>query len=466
MRDVLIGLLGAVSLLGAGCSAGSSTPAEGSVQREESIIGGTLDTTHQAVVGLYTEVNGQAGLCTGTIIGVSGNKGFVLTAAHCVADGAPQYVLMGNDIATQSTQAYQVTAAKAHPSYKGISQENFQYDFAMVTFVGASAGTPVIPVMTKETDNLKDGSAVTFVGYGRTSVSNPNAQNSKRYSVAGKLDDVYPLIVVYGQDNGGPCQGDSGGPSLSTVGGQELVSTVTSFGDENCTIDGYSGRVSAVYDSFIKPYMDGTSPVLTCDECVDSSTQAGACSGTADACFNDTACAALVQCLNGCQDNACGQACAQANQAGLTKYNAIFSCVCTSGCPTECGGEDFCKPAPAEGCGFSFAPPTFPAACDGCAESKCCDAQKNCVDDAACVACATGQSTTGCNTNTNLQALFACIDGTCGTECGASGAGGSGAGGSGQAGSGQAGSAQAGSGQAGSGQAGSAQAGSGQAGQG
>lgn len=140
----MIGLLGAVSVLGAGCSTGDLPPSEAVNQREDSIFYGTVDTSHQAVVGVISESGQGVGVCTGTIIGVSGNKGYVLTAAHCVAGGKPDYILLGNDLQSQSTQGFQVTGYKAHPSYKGKD-----YDFAMVTFTGASASTPVIAAMTK-----------------------------------------------------------------------------------------------------------------------------------------------------------------------------------------------------------------------------------------------------------------------------------------------------------------------------
>ncbi len=251
MRKIAVSWSGLVGLLMVGCA--SSDPAvEGLGARQSPIFFGAPDTTHQAVVAVL----GSNSACTGTIIAKNGTKGFVLTAAHCMAD-TPQYVVQGNDYNDPSAIVYKVTDSKGHPSYQGD-----QYDFAMVTFVGASASTPTIDAMTGDTDALKAGDTVNFVGYGRTE---SNDMNSIRNAVTGTLSQVTATQTAYSQGKGGPCQGDSGGPSLSTIGGKEYVSGVTSYGDGACDQFGVSGRVSAVYTSFIKPYIDGTATPLTCD---------------------------------------------------------------------------------------------------------------------------------------------------------------------------------------------------------
>ena len=61
------------------------------------IIGGTLDTTHGAVVAVL----GGNFSCSGTIIQVTGSIGYVLTAAHCCVPGnLPTKVVIGNDYNT------------------------------------------------------------------------------------------------------------------------------------------------------------------------------------------------------------------------------------------------------------------------------------------------------------------------------------------------------------------------------
>src|SRR5262245_11527365 len=107
-------------------------------ETDEAILYGQPDTTHQAVVAVL----GSPSECTGTIVAVSGNYGFVLTAAHCVTLDTPQYVVQGNDYNSSSAIVYPVVSFKADPNY------NQQvYDFGMVKFTGASGATPVIPAM-------------------------------------------------------------------------------------------------------------------------------------------------------------------------------------------------------------------------------------------------------------------------------------------------------------------------------
>lgn len=198
----------------------------------------------------------------------------------------------------------------------------------------------------------------------------------------------------------------------------------------------------------------GTTEPASCNECFGGSTsQGGSCSGSVAACFNDDACGALADCINGCSTQACVQSCGDANPGGVAKYNAIFNCVCDTGCKTECKDDGKCQQAP-------------PGEEDGCAQcqSDQCSAEISaCINDPACNALNTclGQPSCGdacvqsCADQYSsgigkLNAAFACVEDRCATECGVeTGTGGSG--GSGQAGSGQAGSGTAGTGASGSG---------------
>jgi hypothetical protein len=61
------------------------------------------------------------------------------------------------------------------------------------------------------------------------------------------------------------------------------------------------------------------------------------CCGELEACFGDADCTAFNQCLvdNNCQDQACAQQCAQANQAGAQLFNTVGQCIQGS-CAAEC----------------------------------------------------------------------------------------------------------------------------------
>ncbi len=59
----------------------------------------------------------------------------------------------------------------------------------------------------------------------------------------------YPGTMLYFQDDGGPCQGDSGGPAFVTIGGQEYLAGITSYGDSACAGYGISTDVQSFYYS-------------------------------------------------------------------------------------------------------------------------------------------------------------------------------------------------------------------------
>jgi MYXO-CTERM domain-containing protein len=328
MRRLVLGLSVISCLFAAGCTPEAPRPAEQVRSVPLGIINGSLDTTHTAVVAIFSNQS----VCSGTIVAVVGDEGYVLTAAHCVED-APVQVVFTDDY-NNAPFDNNVVSYAAHPDYAFPD-----YDFAMVKFSGASGATPIIPAMSDVEDNLTGTETVEFVGYG---VTEDNFNNSLRMHVSGPLSAVDALHLEYEQSAGGPCSGDSGGPSLSLVNGQERVSGVTSYGDQQCVQYGVSGRVSAVNETFIQTFIANGGPQggQTCSQCETAATsQNGACAGSVDACFANNACASLVQCINGCNDQACVDDCAMTYQAGVPLYNAIFDCICDVACDTECAAQ-------------------------------------------------------------------------------------------------------------------------------
>jgi hypothetical protein len=321
--------------LGCGAPGAGAAPAGGDGPlgaAQEPIYNGTPDTTHPAVVAVLS----MTSECSATIIQVTGTTAYALTAAHCCTPSDhPLQALMGDDY-TAPTATLPVIAYEADPDYDGQI-----HDFCMLQLAGASASTPVIPVMTPANDDLASGSVVEFIGYGATQ-TNPN--NTVRESFTGPLDGVTQWTLEYSQTLGGPCAGDSGGPSLSTVNGVQVVSGVTSYGDVACTMFGVSGRVSADYASFIEAYLDDQPIQPTCAQCSEAATGAGVCETAANACQNDMVCDALLTCLDACADGdtACEQTCATQNAGGVTLYEDVTTCICTQGCVAECGSMPGC----------------------------------------------------------------------------------------------------------------------------
>jgi len=302
---------------------------------KQGIVNGQKDTTHDAVVAIA----GSDWACTGTIIEVNGSTGYALTAAHCLENGPPQMVLQADDYAALNAIQYPPTHWQAHPSYNGDV-----YDFAMIQFGSAGPGTPVIPAMTPGQDGLQIGTQVRHVGYGKTSY--PNGETTERHQIVTPLSNLSSLKLTYAQPNGGPCQGDSGGPNL-TIGGTERVAGVISNGDEGCDEYGYSGRTSAVYDSFIQPYINNT-PITgpqNCDECTQfATTGMGPCSQKVQTCWNHSDCSAMLECFNACDgSNTCIQNCIDDHPVGYDVYGDIFDCVCEDACTLLCEEDLMCK---------------------------------------------------------------------------------------------------------------------------
>ena len=411
MRHLLLTPFFLGSLLVFGCGQEGLPPEAESVQADDSaIINGTPDTTHTAVVAVL----GPDFSCTGTVLQVKGTTGYVLTAAHCCpANDLPDQVFVGTDYNNPNTGTYHnvvggsVLKDSCYLDYPGSTD-----DVCMLKFNNAT-GVPIIPPMTPQTDTLSVGTPITYVGYGIIAAP-PGGNNSVRRKVdktIGKVDSYFVEYASAGQS--GTCQGDSGGPGIVTVNGQEMVAGVVSFGDQSCNQLGSSIRTSAVYTSFIAVYLADGAPApvcpaaVDCNSCIQSSTQNGSCKNITDACFKDPDCGALAQCYQGCTTTACQNACTAANTDGLTKYSAIFGCICTVGCAQACGNTATCT---APKCGLKVVDTT----CTSCIESTCCAEAWECQADATCRKCFTvGTPPAACAANAKAAAYYACASNQC-----------------------------------------------------
>jgi secreted trypsin-like serine protease len=235
----------------AGLSACSSPDAGLSFgQAEQPILRGQVDREHPQVMLLAN----QAGfLCTGTLIQVRKQTGFLLTAAHCVTEEdvgatrlpAEQFVVLAGTDFLNSTEVFAVDQIRVHPGYDG----TFAQDDVAVVQIDLGDSTPpvAIPVLSAEDDALQISDRLLLVGYGQTE---SDLDNSLRRHVAREISDLDSQLIAYTQEDGkGTCFGDSGGPGLVSVRGQERVATVTSGGvdsDDRCSGGfGVGMRVSA-----------------------------------------------------------------------------------------------------------------------------------------------------------------------------------------------------------------------------
>jgi len=374
---------------------------------EEAIINGSPDLTHTAVVAVLA----PDFACTGTVIQVKGTIGYVLTAAHCCpANDLPDQVVVGTNYNTGVI--HQIVAGSIVKDACYLDFPGSTDDVCLLKFTNAT-GVPVIPPMTPQTDALTVGTPITYVGYGIT-IAPPGNNNSVRRYVDKTISKVDTYFVEYANaDVSGTCQGDSGGPGLVNVNGQEMVASVTSYGDQSCSQLGASARASTLYTNFIAPYLADMAPnpscpaATDCNVCSNAATQQGACANVTSACFNDAKCAALAQCYQGCGTQSCINLCNTQDVGGLTKYAAIFSCVCNTACVSACGDTTTCT---APKCGLKVTDAT----CSGCVEASCCVEAWECQADTTCKKCfGTNTPPAACATNAHAEKYYQCARSTC-----------------------------------------------------
>jgi MYXO-CTERM domain-containing protein len=219
------------------CSDERGPVAERIAQQQDAIINGIPDSTHDAVVALF----GNFSACSGTVFTTNASGVYVITAAHCFEQDTMSQVVIGDDYQA-AEDILNVVAWEQHPQW---DSDNLAYDFALIRASG-SFSHPVIPVLTPGEDAIGPGTPLTHVGYGL--LSSPNGDTTSRHYGTGNVSEVAQIQFAYNQPTLGPCSGDSGGASLVDLGAGERVAGVISFGDQECTDYGVSGRVSSVYD--------------------------------------------------------------------------------------------------------------------------------------------------------------------------------------------------------------------------
>jgi MYXO-CTERM domain-containing protein len=279
-KSTWVVILASFAAAGGGGACGRGIEGDRSAGRSGPIIGGTADTTHDAVLALIqfeTPTRGFA--CTGTTIAQSGTSAFLLTAAHCVLQhDAMDQVIQPMTIASPSMltvvqgpdwQAslalghnFSVAAVSVAAGYDGATES--PNDVAVVRFVTSTPSLPVIPILEAADDTLAVGSTLTLVGYGETTVGDPT--NSTRQTLDRPIDNLDAQHIFYLQnDMKGGCSGDSGGPALTRVGGAERVAGVFSYTVDLpsinlfCSLQSASVRVSSLA-SFIHSIAGGGSP--------------------------------------------------------------------------------------------------------------------------------------------------------------------------------------------------------------
>ena len=392
-----------VALCVVGCSPGADPGHEPTALFHAPIINGETDTEHPAAVAITHGASEQAN-CSGTIVKVEGDEGWVLTAAHCAPGASSGVIALGH--LDENPREFPILEVMANPAYD-TTLHSWWNDYAVIRFAGADATVPFIPAAQAGEDGLATGDVVTLVGYGQT--SGTGQLTSQRRTIDRPLSTLTPDTFQYDQATGGICFGDSGGPALAeTANGLRVVGVTTAVSDMTCGGWGGSARVSSAYDAFIapllaKPSFDG------CPACFGAGLQTAECSLLLDACFAaGSDCDAYNACSSGCSDLACSNACAASHPAGAAQYAEMLACPCPS-CGDRCSGETLCG-GDASGCGFVSDTPS----CSDCI-AGCCAEARACADDTSgCSSCFPS-----CSADAAADALSACLAASsCTSTCG------------------------------------------------
>ena len=334
--------------------------------QDEAIIGGTLANGDPAVVALAIRYGGgYESLCTGTLIAPK----TVLTAAHCIyAYGQNlQYFVTFGTYSASPTRAVQVVQ-----QYKNQSYNQSAYDFGLLRLATPVLDVTPIPINETAMTAAHIGRTIRHVGFGLT-VAGGQTSGTKR-EVSYGLRRVTPYTIESGASGKQTCQGDSGGPGFMIMPGEttERLVGVVSYGDQDCAIEGYDGRVDVV-----APWIRQTMGAWEQPTCA--------------------------------TDGACVMGCTPVDQDCVCKADGVCSSECLDSltdpdCPRDCAPNNVCSAQP---CGRPDV--------DCIAPGALCQAAVQCVSRQ----CVTDRQhpmsycSQGCQTNADCPSTMECNAGSC-----------------------------------------------------
>ncbi len=228
-----ISLIGALALSGlAACGGPDTTTAQ-----QDSIVGGTVDQGHPAVVFIRSKdlLTGGTSICTGTLI----DPQLVLTAGHCINPPGRALlrnfeVAFGTERDPFSAEGWQAVSDEVvHPGWNPNAPLSNGNDIAVMVLASPVNNIEPMSINRDALTNSMLGQPVIAVGWGTVDRNDFGSAGLKR-KVDVALNSFDRKFIKTGRPGETTCGGDSGGPHLMNFGGQERIIGVTSFGPTQC----------------------------------------------------------------------------------------------------------------------------------------------------------------------------------------------------------------------------------------
>lgn len=180
------------------------------------------------VVELEVEWSSGYSSCTGNVISPTR----VLTAAHCVADGAQRAVAA--TVIAGGTQSFEVVEYVVHPSNQGGNVG--PHDLAILKL---DHELPTRVLRTIDVDSqYQSQETMIIAGYGLIGTAQAGGFSNGLYAGKMRLSraTTEEILALFNHFSDGPdwsntCRGDSGGPLLVLRNGEWVLAGITSYGE-------------------------------------------------------------------------------------------------------------------------------------------------------------------------------------------------------------------------------------------